>query len=196
MKPDIFIINSSISYTNKLKSFLEYNGYERVLTSDNLDSECNLDNCIVVAQGEDIRYSDIIKASEEGARFILTYGKGGFSQADVGLAKSARCVADGDFEYLLKLINEECNVYFADTSRTSATTDFVRDTLDGLGFNPAHKGYTYLIFAAKTSRGEMITKDVYPDIAKKYKTTVEEIMTVNGLENENDIIKGMKLLIP
>ena len=39
-------------------------------------------------------------------------------------------------------------------------------------------------------------EEVLWDIAKKYKTTVEEIMTVNGLENENDIIKGMKLLIP
>lgn len=171
MKPDIFIINPNISYRNKLKGYLELGGYERVFADDSIDSACEgFGGCIVLAQGGNIRYSDILEASGEGTRFILTYSDGGFSQADVGLAKSARCVLDGDFEYLLKLVNEECESFFGETS-TSPAVDIVRDTLDGLGFNPAHKGYTYLIFAAKISRGEMITKDVYPDIAKKYKTT-------------------------
>ncbi len=38
--------------------------------------------------------------------------------------------------------------------------------------------------------------EVLWDIAKKYRTTVEEILSVNELETENDIVKGMKLLIP
>ena len=38
--------------------------------------------------------------------------------------------------------------------------------------------------------------EVMWDIAKKYRTTVDEILNVNELETENDIVKGMKLLIP
>ena len=34
------------------------------------------------------------------------------------------------------------------------------------------------------------------DIAKKYKTTIDEIITVNNLGEEVDVINGMKLLIP
>ena len=34
------------------------------------------------------------------------------------------------------------------------------------------------------------------DIAKKYKTTVDDILIVNNMENCNEVKKGMKLLIP
>lgn len=34
------------------------------------------------------------------------------------------------------------------------------------------------------------------DIAKKYKTTIDDIMTANELKGEDEVVKGMKLLIP
>ena len=187
MKPDIIILSSQVSYRNKLKEYLTLNGIDNVSIGDSLTSVCT--DCkvctgrIVIASGKEIRYSDLISATRVGdgsgvcprARFILTYD-GSFSIGDCGLAKCARCVRGGDgFEHILELVREETELCFGMVQKVRGTESAVRDILDGLGFNPSHKGYGYILFAVQMSGVEMITKDVYPDIAKKNKTTAEAV---------------------
>ncbi len=182
MKTDVIIIDSDISYGNKLKEYLEKNGHAGVGVRTSLTSVCaDCVGCrgrIIVSRGEGVRYSDLLACShgdDNGAvcpraRFILTYD--GKADGDVGLAGCAHCVRSSEEAgRLLDLVNEEISDYFAESCVAYNTADDLRDLLDGLGFNPSHKGYGYLLIAAEMTDSEMITKDIYPDIAKRNKTT-------------------------
>ncbi len=187
MTPDIIIVNNEIRYRNRLKEYLDDNGFENIRMSDTLPPVCaDCENCrgnIIIASGKTLRYSDLLSASQgeiggvcPKVRFILTYDDGCVLGADCGLAKCAHCVRGTDnFEYILNIVKEEISDYFTETKRGCGEENFVVDTLDGLGFNPSHKGYGYILCAAGMTDGEMITKDVYPDIAKEHKTTASAV---------------------
>ncbi len=181
MTPDVIILSSQVSYTNKLKEYLISSGVESVSVVDSLPLVCDdCDSCsgrVIVAHGNRLRYSDLLSATKRGnsvgvcprARFILTYD-GCSPEGDCGFAGCAKCVkGKEDFEYILSLVREEILIGFCKEQDGAAYA--ARDTLDGLGFNRAHKGYNYILTALQLPDGEMITKDIYPDIAKKNKTT-------------------------
>lgn len=187
MKPDVIIIDSDISYGNRIKESLASGGHAHVVVRVSLDSLCaDCDGCrghVIIARGEGVRYSDLLACShgeDNGsvcprARFILTYDCGRID-GDLGLAGCAHCVSGReDAVRLLELVNEEISDYFTDSDDEYNTADALRDLLDGLGFDPSHKGYGYLLIAAEMTDSEMITKDIYPDIAKRNKTTASAV---------------------
>ena len=173
MTPEIIIVNSEIRYRNELKEYLEERGIGSVRASDTLPTACeSLGGRIIIAHGDTLNFSDLLTASGgDKVRFILTYD-GWDTVADCGLARCAHCVRGSEnFEYILSIVNEEISDYFNESKREMLADKYVTDILDGLGFNPAHKGYSYIVSAVYETDGEMITKDVYPDIAKRYRTT-------------------------
>ena len=173
MIPDIIIVNSDVRYRTELKEYLEESGLANVRVSETLPTEFEAcGKSIIIACGDTLNYSDLLTATHgDRVRFILTYD-GQAIIADSGLAKCAHCVRGSEnFEYILSVVKEEINDYFTCTKCRCSEENFVTDILDGLGFNPNHKGYAYIVSAVGATFGEMITKDVYPDIAKEYKTT-------------------------
>ncbi len=173
MTPDIIIVNSDVRYRTELKEYLEDSGLEKVRVNETLPTECEAcGKSIIIACGDTLNYSDLLPAAHgDRVRFILTYD-GRATIADSGLAKCAHCVRGSEnFEYIMSVVKEEISDYFTDTNHGQSEENFVTDILDGLGFNPNHKGYAYIVSSVGATFGEMITKDIYPDIAKEYKTT-------------------------
>ena len=183
MTPEIIILNPKIKYRNKLKAYLEDNGFENVSVASDVEKICeNVKSCaerLVIASGDEVMYSDLVRVMGGGeicqrVRFVLTYS--GKVSADIGLAQIARSVSGGeDFEYLSAVVSEEIENYFSDSDDNYSESDFVREKLDCLGLRSTHKGYKYIAFAAGMREVEMITKDVYPDVARKYKTTSSSV---------------------
>ena len=177
MTPSIIIVNRDIRYRTGLKEYLEECGFENVRVSDALPTDSELcGGNIIIARGDTLNYSDLLSVSNIFVtRFVLTYD-GALTHADIGLAKCAHCVRGTDnFEYICDVVKEEISDYFTEYRHETCADSFLTDMLDSLGFDSSYKGYGYIVCAAGEAAGEMITKDVYPDIAKRYKTTASAV---------------------
>ena len=178
MTPDIILVDSKIKYRNKLKNYLLDKGFENISTASGIYEVRSYltgsADILVIASGDEVFYSDLIRVTCgelcAKVRFLLTYS--GVVSADVGLARLARSIkAVDDLEYISDVVKEEIENYFSQTDEKYSQTDFVAEKLDCLGLRSTHNGYKYITHAAGMSGTEMVTKDVYPDIARKYKTT-------------------------